>query len=457
MKWALAILALCPAVLEAADAPSLLLPANEKTLRLQLAIRVDGQLPEKAHEVFLDRLFDFFDRDGDGVLNAQEAGRLFPLPGPEGHGIAMNFAKLDADGDGKGSRAEFKAFYIQAGFTPVVAVFAPAGAEMTRASATLFNRLDRDGDGKLSRAELQKAAAVLRTFDADEDETLTVAELLIGTPSTDDPSASAASVAWSTTPATQPPDGVLSVDLGKKSEPEIAGKAFDKVGDEIRFSRGILRAAISSSGPATRLQASREFYLAPFQSALGKKPFLDKKAIDDDSSLAFLAPFVPFADRDGDGRLTSAELNAFLDLIEAGVRSQIVVRIVDEGASLFAALDENHNGRLDLRELSRAVRLLPNGTESLSREDIPRRLSIEIEAGSAGKTFGPMLLIGKPTPTAVTSKARRTGPKWFQAMDRNGDGLLSPQEFLGPTEVFAKLDVDGDGLISVEEAERAKP
>jgi Ca2+-binding EF-hand superfamily protein len=258
MKWALAVLALCPAILQAADALTLLLPANEKTLRLQLAIRVDGQLPEKAHEAFLNRLFDFFDRDGDGVLNAEEAGRLFPLPGADGRGIAMNFAKLDANGDGKGSRAEFKAFFIQAGFTPVVAIFAPAGAEMTRASNTLFNRLDRDGDGKLSHAELQKAAAVLRTFDADEDETLTVAELLIGTPSTDNPGKPAASAAWSTTPDKQPPDGVLSINLDKKGEPEIAGKAFDKVGDEIRFLRGILRASVSPSSTASRLRASRE-------------------------------------------------------------------------------------------------------------------------------------------------------------------------------------------------------
>jgi hypothetical protein len=40
-------------------------------------------------------------------------------------------------------------------------------------------------------------------------------------------------------------------------------------------------------------------------------------------------------------------------------------------------------------------------------------------------------------------------------MDRNGDGLLSPREFLGPIEVFRKLDRDGDGFISIAEAEQA--
>jgi hypothetical protein len=33
---------------------------------------------------------------------------------------------------------------------------------------------------------------------------------------------------------------------------------------------------------------------------------------------------------------------------------------------------------------------------------------------------------------------------------------LSPQEFLGPPELFKKLDIDGDGRISIEEAEAAK-
>jgi hypothetical protein len=39
-------------------------------------------------------------------------------------------------------------------------------------------------------------------------------------------------------------------------------------------------------------------------------------------------------------------------------------------------------------------------------------------------------------------------------MDRNGDGDVSPREFLGSREDFRRIDADGDGLISAEEAER---
>jgi hypothetical protein len=37
-------------------------------------------------------------------------------------------------------------------------------------------------------------------------------------------------------------------------------------------------------------------------------------------------------------------------------------------------------------------------------------------------------------------------------MDRNGDGDLSPGEFLGKSEVFKEMDADGDGLVSLSEA-----
>ncbi len=54
--------------LRAAD-PYLALPAADKTVRLGIAITVDGQPPAKAHAAFLDRLFDFFERNGEGKLS----------------------------------------------------------------------------------------------------------------------------------------------------------------------------------------------------------------------------------------------------------------------------------------------------------------------------------------------------------------------------------------------------
>jgi signal transduction histidine kinase len=45
---------------------------------------------------------------------------------------------------------------------------------------------------------------------------------------------------------------------------------------------------------------------------------------------------------------------------------------------------------------------------------------------------------------------------WFAAMDSNRDGVVSPREFLGPSDSWKQLDRDGDGWIEPEETEKVK-
>ena len=40
-------------------------------------------------------------------------------------------------------------------------------------------------------------------------------------------------------------------------------------------------------------------------------------------------------------------------------------------------------------------------------------------------------------------------------MDANGDGEISPREFLGTKSQFDAMDANGDGLLDVEEISRA--
>ena len=49
------------------------------------------------------------------------------------------------------------------------------------------------------------------------------------------------------------------------------------------------------------------------------------------------------------------------------------------------------------------------------------------------------------------------GPVWFQRMDRNLDGDVAFEEFVGTPEQFEQLDVNGDTLIDVAEAVLAEP
>ena len=51
---------------------------------------------------------------------------------------------------------------------------------------------------------------------------------------------------------------------------------------------------------------------------------------------------------------------------------------------------------------------------------------------------------------------RGRGAQIFKALDKDGDGSISPAEFKGPVEIFEKIDADGNGLISEEEAGRGR-
>jgi hypothetical protein len=90
----------------------------------------------------------------------------------------------------------------------------------------------------------------------------------------------------------------------------------------------------------------------------------------------------------------------------------------------------------------------------LERDALPASYRLDVSRGPVAESFGPVPFgsAAKPRPAA---NAPARGPRWFQAMDKNGDGYISRQEFVGSPAAFAKLDTDGDGRISVEEAERA--
>jgi hypothetical protein len=78
-----------------------------------------------------------------------------------------------------------------------------------------------------------------------------------------------------------------------------------------------------------------------------------------------------------------------------------------------------------------------------------------VSRGPVGEAFGPVPFGAAAKPKPPAPKVAR-GPAWFRAMDKNGDGVVSAQEFVGTPALFAKIDANGDGRISVEEAEAAK-
>jgi Ca2+-binding EF-hand superfamily protein len=498
------VLLLLPCVLAAgaaeplpeADSQDVLLLAEAGPVLLRLHVRIDGRPVPAAWGRYLDRLFAYLDRDGDGSLNKAEAARA-PAPAflhsflhgtlnLEAAAEAVPFDQLDADGDGRVSRREFAAYYRRIPLDRLRVVVVPDRGKQAALTDALFRLLDRDGDGKLSRDELRGAAASLRKVDLNEDEWVTPEELLLhrldGAESRKDeamPESTALVPPDAGGPSEEqvrlvlrrfndkldakslkallagPPDLELIVRLGTagKDEPRVQARGPAKPAR--RTEEGLLALARGlamevQAGPAdASLRGLHAFYRQQFEAAdADGRGTLDRKQVADVPALAAL--FSP-ADRDGDGKLTDKELDTFLDLHALGAGGFATLAVTDRSLGLFDLLDEDGDGRLSLHELHTAwdrLRTIDrDGDGKLDRDEFPHRLRVRLTPGKAAAPAA-----AKEKPAQKTAPTR--GPAWYRKMDRNGDGFVSRREWLGPEELFRKLDTDGDGLLSPEEAAR---
>ena len=502
---------------------------------IRFHVRV-GDKPYGAEwDAFTDRLFAWFDRDGDGTLSKAEAARL-----PRGHavghladtGVITNeppvpFADIDANKDGKVSRAEFRNYYDRNGLAGVACSFGNSGpAEVRRINDAILNRLDRKGDGRLTAAKVARFYEKLRALDENGDEALSREEL---TPAAvaggDQPDFRleerlqrirpeyAANLAWKIFGkygrnkrggltrreigldeaafarldtdkdgslsyvelwkyASGEPDFVFRIQLGP-SAPRPAGsrvtlvnaKGIDPVmkkkfrrgpGDACHLELDGVRLAFHphpEKKRELRVEGLREYYFDLYDKASGKKGHVTREDLKAAGAKILLAIF-PQADKNADGKLTRGEIIAWLDFAKTARDAGLAVVCQDHGRSLFDVLDTDGDERLTLREMRSAwERLGPLAKDgSVGRGDLPRTIRIDFMVGNAHAFSASAPGSARWQRAIGLWEARPKTPPWFDKMDKNNDGDISPREWLGTDEEFKAIDADGDGLISVAEA-----
>ena len=306
----------------------------------------------------------------------------------------------------------------------------------------VLSHYDKDKNKAVSRAEIGMAREQFEELDANKDGELDAFELL----------------RWVIVQT----DAEIALRLGrvegKLEAVDLVGKpraALHKVSTHsVTFSTADtcihLIAANSVKQPPT--DSIRRILIEQFKTLDRKeKGYVTKKQLTA-ANFSYLHSILIAADRDEDECLSLDELNAWLDLSMSGANSQISIALAASGRGLFSLLDTDEDGRLTLRELRMAWKRFAeydrNGDGMLEREEIPALYQVVVNPGVpnylAGQLNGFTTLPGM-TPAAWPPPAR--GPLWFRKMDRNGDGEISPREFLGSRAEFHRLDSDGDGYV----------
>jgi Ca2+-binding EF-hand superfamily protein len=308
----------------------------------------------------------------------------------------------------------------------------------------LLAKYDRNRDLQLTAAELHWPAERVARLDTDGDKKLNAQEL--------------AGISRAT------PDLELSADL-KSSEAAggaigvrgTTGKRLDSADRadyaKLSFAGAVVTFSHRSLDPVASAveNAMRQFN----QLDMDANGYLDRDETAE--RIRFERGLFELIDADGDAKIFADEMKQYVQARGEPAATTCRVNVYDTGYGFFMALDANADGRVSVRELRQA----PLALAGLERDRRPgigekepvRHFHMEFVRGSY-QLFGPSEQLAAQTP--AFQQRRPIGPIWFQRMDRNNDGDLTWNEFLGPREVFHSLDGDADGLVDPREAEKAR-
>jgi Ca2+-binding EF-hand superfamily protein len=156
---------------------------------IRLHIRIDGRPLQQAWDDFIDGLFRYLDRDGNGVLSQEElqrvprpqfllsllGGNLSDMAPTPSRSAPAPQVSLVPD---QVTRAGLAGYYRLSGIEPFAAFIHDKTSQAEALTDALFKTLDLNHDGKLSKEELLAAASSLRVLDVNDDELISIQEIL---------------------------------------------------------------------------------------------------------------------------------------------------------------------------------------------------------------------------------------------------------------------------------------
>jgi Ca2+-binding EF-hand superfamily protein len=436
----------------------------ESTQDSPLVAMYSGKRVEPTMEAVGEALFALLDTNKDGKLTHDELAAapsvlllrdedddemITPSEvAPSPRAAANMFATAIAMGGGGGTAGSPRSTKNLV----LVTTRGEAPADLVRRFQAFYgDKAANDEEKKLSRKDLGLDEATFARLDTNGDGVLDAAEL-------------AGFVK-------RPPDLELTMRLGSKVSGDgrvevVTGKAQIKSGlARLDLGRTRLDLRTSTEYQSDRLAGIlRDQILAQFKQADKKKNgYLDEQTVKGNR---FFGGLFKTMDRDGDGKLYEGEVIAYFDqMAELQKRARaacVTLVLANQSRGLFDALDVDRDGRLSVREMRGAVKLLEQFDHDkkgyLVRADLPRSYQLTLRRGpsSAGGLGGGAQIFDLYNGAGAADGLPEltTGPLWFRKMDRNRDGDVSRREFLGSDEQFRQIDTDGDGLISADEAER---
>ena len=309
----------------------------------------------------------------------------------------------------------------------------------------MIRKYDRDRSVSLSAGELGWSEERIATLDANGDSRLDAAEL--------------ATLGQAT------PDVEMVVDLrGKDSGGgliEVAATSGQRLDDnsrldyaKIHFGAAVVSFSHRNLDPLVSAidDAMQQFNLLDADA----NGYLDRDEVA--ARVRFQRELFDLMDADADDKVFVDEMKTYVQARAEPAASTCRGNVYDTGNGFFMALDANADGRVSEREKRKAaqslVQLDRDGKAGIGEKEPTRHFHIEFARGSY-RLFGASEQLVSLTP--AFQQRTPTGPIWFQRMDRNNDGDLIFDEFLGPLGIFDELDIDHDELLDPQEASKAKP